>query len=369
MKRIAIFCDGTWNRPDAKEPTNVYELYKATRQVAMDGKVQLPKYIPGVGTGFGMAGFQAGWDRVRGGAFGIGVTRNIENAYRFLAEQYAPGDEIYIFGFSRGAFTARSLAGMIRASGLPPNELTHRVGEALRRYRRPDRVTLPDTHESHRFRARFSPDYVTSEKESRWRDINGFEDGALIKIRYLGIWDTVGALGVPGHLRVLAALLNGGHRFHDLSLSASVEAARHAVALDEKRKLFPPTLWDNLGDLNREDEAGARRYRQEWFPGDHGSVGGGGDIKGLSHIALRWVAAGAAEQGLDFDWVRLQSFMQHEDVQAPLVNKSGEADWMTRLMRLVPLDRPSEFKIQSWEISEAAQQRHKQDPSYRPELF
>ena len=119
MKRFAIFCDGTWNRPNAAKTTNVYQLYRATKRVAPDGVVQLPTYVPGVGTGYGLSGAAKAADVVLGGVFGVGVMRNIKRAYRFLAEHYVAGDEIYIFGFSRGAFTARSLAGMIRASGFP----------------------------------------------------------------------------------------------------------------------------------------------------------------------------------------------------------------------------------------------------------
>lgn len=369
MKRIAIFCDGTWNQPEMRNPTNVYELFKATRQVAMDGVVQLPKYIPGVGTGHGMAGFAKNWDKLRGGMFGAGVTRNIMNAYRFIAEQYAPGDQIYIFGFSRGAFTARSLAGLIRASGLPPNEQVHRAGEALRRYRSSAPSTAADTHASHRFRARYSPGLATSQDEIRWRDIHGFDEPDLLSITYVGVWDTVGAMGVPGHFKYLAWLFNGNHGFHDTMLARCVMSARHAVSIDEARRTFPPTLWGNLNILNQDDPEHGRKYQQVWFPGDHGSVGGGGDIKGLSSIALRWVAAGGADQGLDFDWSRLAELMAREDVTVPLINKKGPPGLMTKLMRMNALDRPSEYPIESWELSEAARERHAKDPSYRPELF
>jgi hypothetical protein len=167
---------------DARYPTNVYKLHLATLQTSLKGVVQLPKYIPGVGTGFGMSGVAARWDKIRGGLFGAGVTRNIMIAYRFLAEQYEAGDEIYIFGFSRGAFTARSLAGLIRSSGLPPNHLSYRVPEALRRYRDSSASTKPGTESSHRFRLQFSPELATSETERDWRVAQGHPRPHLLNI-------------------------------------------------------------------------------------------------------------------------------------------------------------------------------------------
>ena len=361
MKRIAIFCDGTWNRPDAQNPTNVFKLHKATRLTGMDGVSQLPKYIPGVGTGFGMTGLRARFDRIQGGLFGTGVTRNIMIAYRFLTEFYAPGDEIYIFGFSRGAFTARSLAGMIRASGLPPHDRVHRAGEALQRYRDRHHETKPDAPESWAFRRDFSPGIVTSEAERDWR--NRQQPGSnphLLSITYLGVWDTVGAMGVPGHYRLLARAFNTRHEFHDAQLSRSVLAARHAVAIDERRRTFMPTLWENLADLNFDDPERARNYRQFWFPGDHGSVGGGGDIAGLSNISLRWIAEGAAAQGLDFDWIELNKLKQQEEYTAPLHNQSAPASLTARLLRRSAVDRAGPDAV--WDVSTPARARWHHTP-------
>ena len=135
---------------------------------------------------------------------------------------------------------------------------------------------------------------VTGEAEAAWRAERGLPAGGMLRIGYLGIWDTVGALGVPGHLR-LAPLLNRGLGFHDTALSPLVAAARHAVAIDERRRSFPPTLWDNLDALNA--AAGAEVYAQRWFPGDHGSVGGGGAVTALSDDALAWVAGGRGGGG------------------------------------------------------------------------
>lgn len=231
MKRIAIFCDGTWNTPDAPDPTNVFHLHSMARRTASDGVTQILKYIPGVGTGFGKSGWRKRLDKITGGVFGVGVTKNILAAYTFLAEQYEPGDEIYVFGFSRGAFTARSLVGLIRASGLPRHTEAHRVGEALRRYRDSDPDTKPSSDKSHEFRLGFSPDVVTSEKEADCRAAQGHPAKPLLTVTYLGIWDTVGALGIPGYYKALAGVFNRSQGFHDTQLSSMVMAARHAVSI------------------------------------------------------------------------------------------------------------------------------------------
>lgn len=368
MKRIAIFCDGTWNRPDARYPTNVYKLHAAARQTAADGVTQILKYVPGVGSGFGKTGLAKAWDRFVGGAFGIGVTDNIMTGYRFLAEQYEPGDEIYIFGFSRGAFTARSLAGMLRASGLPPHAQAHRVGEALRRYRSDAEETKPGSDASHEWRLEYSPYVATSREEIAWRIRRGEPAPHLLSITYLGVWDTVGAMGIPGHYRWLAKILNGSHGFHDTRLSRSVMSARHAVSIDETRKTFPPTLWDNLGGLNTDDPGFERSYRQVWFPGDHGSVGGGGDIVGLSNIALAWVAEGAVAQGFGFDKAVLAAHAAKEDHTVPLHNQSAPPSWLTRLLRRDVLNRVGKYAPPFiWDVSRSARRRWQDMPGYRPE--
>ncbi|MBY6152999.1 DUF2235 domain-containing protein [Vannielia litorea] len=383
MKRIAIFCDGTWNTPDAPFPTNVFHLHKMAIRTAEDGTTQILKYIPGVGTGFGKTGWRKRLDKVTGGVFGVGVTKNILAGYTFLIEQYEPGDEIYVFGFSRGAFTARSLVGLLRASGLPRHTEAWKAPEALKRYRDDDPATKPSSEESHRFRLGYSPDVVTSEKEEDWRRAQGHPVPPRLTVTYLGIWDTVGALGIPSYYKWLAQVFNHSQGFHDTQLSSMVMAARHAVSLDERRKAFPPTLWGNLGELNRENPERKRAYQQLWFAGDHGSVGGGGDIDGLSNITLRWVVEGAQEQGLEFDPTALAVFAAEEDPLEPsLFNKSSKPGFFTRMLRKRVLDRVGRMEVPdpatggtvevaigpefAWNISEPARQRYNALPGYRP---
>ncbi len=337
MKRIAIFCDGTWNRSDAPEPTNVVKLSLAVDHTARkDDRPQQVIYMPGVGSGRGSTGFARWSDKVLGGALGWGMTENIEEAYRHLAFSYEPGDDIFVFGFSRGAFTARSLAGLIRSCGIPSRENVRRIPDAIARYRSRQPDTMPNDPESFIWRLEFSPQRATSPEEVSWRRKQG-SASELLEIAYLGIWDTVGSMGIPGYLP-FAPSLNRRHRFHDAALSRMVKSARHAVAIDERRRNFLPTLWDNLDRLN-----GANTdlpYRQQWLPGDHGSVGGGGDITALSDIALRWIAEGAELAGLGLDPVTLAAIEKNGDPMGALHNRRiARSGVFNSVMNAFPVDR------------------------------
>lgn len=316
MKRIAIFCDGTWNRADAATPTHVVRLAQSVAPVGAQGAAQVVLYIPGVGVGQGVTWAARASDRIMGGAFGWGLDARIVEAYRALIFTFEPGDEVFIFGFSRGAYTARSLAGLIRSAGIPPATATNRIPEAMEMYRARGPDTHPDSEASMLFRAGLSPDTPTSEAERDWRKARWMEDRAALSIAYLGVYDTVGALGLPGFLGALPRLVNRRYAFHDMELSRSVRAARHAVAVDERRRHFPPALWSNLGRLNGARTAAAARYRQEWFPGNHGIVGGSGRAPALSAFATDWIAQGAKDEGLMFRSDRLARFTDCADATA-----------------------------------------------------
>ncbi|ARE40041.1 Peptidoglycan binding domain protein [Rhodovulum sp. P5] len=370
MKRIAIFCDGTWNRADAPHGTNVVKLAQALEPVADDGIFQELFYVQGVGTGRGSGAFTRLIDRLGGGAFGWGLTENVEEAYRHLTFSHRPGDEIFIFGFSRGAYTARSLAGLIRASSIPPAGCTDKIPQAIDRYRSRLKSTHPDHVESFKFRHRLNPALTTSEKEEEWRRDNGLEPGTPIKIRYLGVWDTVGALGLPGHYGMLARMVNAKYDFHDTDLSRLVLSARHAVAVDERRATFPPALWDNLDSLNdrRADRDTPAPYRQEWFPGTHGSVGGGGDICVLSNAALTWIAEGATDAGLKFEPDAMATYAQDQDPSGPLDNKSvKQAGVFSSIMTLNERDRAGPDRADRVHASTRA--RWCALPGYRPKTL
>ena len=263
MKRLLLLCDGTWDRATRKSPTNVDKLAGALADAgtAADGRSipQLHTYIPGVGTSF--------FDRLPGGLFGVGISGKIKAGYRWICEHYEPGDELFLFGFSRGAFTARSCAGLIRNAGvLRPDELQS-VDDAYRLYRSRGAAEHPDGEAARRFRADHSFDPVP--------------------IRFIGVWDTVGALGIPG---VPARLARGWWGFHDLKLSSSVEYAFQALAIDEHRRPYRPTPWEHQAHSTHQT------LRQVWFTGTHGDVGGGYTDPSLSEIALMWMVGQAIGQ-------------------------------------------------------------------------
>lgn len=327
MKRIAIFIDGTFNRTDWQHPTNVVRLSRCVKH--FDRKTdtaQMVIYSPGVGSGRGNTALGRKLDRVFGGSLGWGLLDIIGETYRNLVIAYEQGDEVYIFGFSRGAFAARSLAGMIRSSGIAPRSHLGRIPEAVARYVSRAPETHPEHPHSFAFRADFAPDTATSRAEFNWRRKMGDQTAIQLTLPYLGVWDTVGALGLPAFLP-FADRFNAQYQFHDTVLSSLVLSARQAVALDERRKTFPPHLWSNLADLNaRCDTNGPRKapaYLQQWFAGDHGSVGGGGSRIGLSSIAMHWVAMGAEDAGLALNWEDFDRQAHRFDIMEPTISKFG----------------------------------------------
>lgn len=344
MKRIVIACDGTWNRAEAPRPTNVVKVAQAVLPQAPDGAAQLTLHLDGVGAGRGASALGRGVDRALGGAFGLGLMAVLGDAYRALVFNHAPGDAIFLFGYSRGAFLARSLAGLIRTAGVVERDAVAAVPEALELYRRRGPGAAPKDAAAQAFRMRHSGGATPPQ------------------IAYLGVWDTVGALGVPGHLRI-AALANRGLRFHDTVLSRHVRAARHAVAVDERRRAFPPTLWDNLATLNGGGADGP--YQQRWFPGDHGSVGGGGSSAQLSDDAALWVIEGAQAAGLAFDPEALDRLAAGRDCRGPLV--AARPGLLGALLGYNRADRIGPAAMA--ELAPATVARWRADPAYRPQAL
>ena len=373
MKRIGIFCDGTWQSSDSKELSNVMRLAQALMAKAPDGVTQEVYYVAGVGTGHGKDRLSAGLDKYTGGALGWGLDITIETAYRALMSAYEPGDEVFVFGFSRGAYTARSLVGLIRRAGIMLPGREPLIKEAMRLYRtRDDPRTKPDSPEMMRFRADHAPGTATSLDELEWRRRNGRPVPAgRFRVAFLGVWDTVGALGVPGHFTT-APLFNRKYQFHDTDLSSMVRTARHAVAVDERRLSFAPTLWTNLAQLNRA-EVGAgtdaelaarsvevRPYLQEWFPGDHGSVGGGNLRTGLSAYACEWMAEGATRAGLAFAPEKLDAIRAQRRIGDPLLSMTQS--WLSRFWRMGDREGPDDPR----DVSKAARERTTAFRDYAP---
>jgi uncharacterized protein (DUF2235 family) len=328
-KRLVLCCDGTWNKADQASnghpcPTNVVKL--AYRVAKRDGDIpQVIFYDQGVGTGNVL-------DRWSGGALGEGLDDNIFDAYRFLIANYEVDDEIYLFGFSRGAFTVRSIAGMIRKCGIVKRTSINQYAPAMHMYR--DSSIHPDSAPAKSFKASHS--------------CCPHDD---VPIRFIGVWDTVGALGIP--LRGLRGLTRRKHVFHDTEVSKTVQSARHALAIDEHRAPFEPTLWMEKPKPNQTVE-------QVWFPGVHSDVGGGYAEPELSDIALQWMLAEAKASGLALD----------ADVLAgrPLApNPAGKMhDSKTGFYNLTKgVDRPIGIGG-TQAVHPSALQRWDSDPRYRP---
>ncbi len=274
-KRLVVCCDGTWDEPDRKAgsapcPSNVVKF--AALVPPTDGNIeQRLLYHNGIGS------TDKAIQHLIDGATGRGITRVLVDCYRWLIRNFEPGDELYFFGFSRGAYTARSLAGFVRNSGIlrPNNE--DRLGEALALYRSREARTAPRAAASRLFRQSYSWSMVTP-------------------IQCVGVWDTVGSLGVPNTMfqGILKHVFRVNREFHDTDLSSTIAYAFHAVAIDEARNPFLPTLWTQT-DAGR---SAGQHLEQVWFPGFHSDVGGGADNSAVSDVALGWMVERASTAGL-----------------------------------------------------------------------
>ena len=271
-KRLIILCDGTWNRAEnidhrKRKPTNVMKMVRAIKPLTTDNTVQVTYYDEGVGNHWGL-------DRFLGGGLGLGLSKNVIEDYRFLLYNYEPGDALFLFGFSRGAYTVRSLAGLIQYIGLLPKKEDFYVPEAYALYRqRPAQGQPQETWQQH----------IGAFRTTHY--------ARAIPVHFVGVWDTVGALGVP--LSLFSVFNRRHYLFHDSSLGSCIQHAFQALAVDEQRKTFRPTLWENV--------SASQVLEQRWFAGVHTNVGGGYDKDGLANIPLHWLKSKAIECGLEVD--------------------------------------------------------------------
>jgi len=255
-RRLIGCCDGTWNAPDRYgHTTNVVRLVRAIKSYSDQGISQIVYYHPGVGTGNAL-------DHWIGGATGIGLSENVRSAYAFFVDNYQDGDEIFLFGFSRGAYTARSVAGMMAHIGLLRKHHMENFDEVWDYYRLPEEER--DKKEA-KFLGKF-PDRVTRTE---------------LTIRCIGVWDTVGALGIPN-----SRFCQKEFRFHDTNLGPRVEHAYQALAIDEERRPFEPAIWHPNANPTV-----VQKVEQVWFPGVHSNIGGGYPEHILSDATLFWMAA------------------------------------------------------------------------------
>lgn len=285
-----------------KELTNVCKLWHATKDV--DQAHQITSYDAGVGAP------DADWWRwgynLVSRATGLGISRNIKDCYNALIEFYDPGDHIFLFGFSRGAYTVRSVGGLLSLCGIPTRDAkgyNPRTNAAAREALVEEAVEKVYKH------------YGSDEKKAERLEL-----GATYRAAYasdpavpyfIGVWDTIRALGIPGS----SGLVVWRHAFHDASLNPKVCYARQALSIDENRKIFAPVIW-NEWEETPEDKARGR-IKQVWFPGVHSDVGGGYPETGLSDLALDWMVkeATAVEHPLIVDITKLNLQPSHKGMQ------------------------------------------------------
>ena len=277
-KRLIICCDGTWNWPNQKgNPTNVVKMVRAIRLADDFGVPQIVFYDTGVGTGNLL-------DRIAGGLFGVGLADNVKQAYGFVVDNYQPGDELFLFGFSRGAHTVRSLGGLIGLIGLIPKQHMDEFPQAWAYYRTPPQARTETQRRE--FLARFPED--AQPRKTR--------------IDFIGVWDTVGTMGIPmGPLRMIG---QRRYRFHNTNLGDNVARAFQALALDEHRRAFAPAIWKREAGLKERLKGYGIEQQileQTWFVGAHSNVGGGYPDTGLSDQAFGWMARRAMRYGLALD--------------------------------------------------------------------
>jgi uncharacterized protein (DUF2235 family) len=335
FKRIVVCCDGTWGTPDQSHsgrpaPTNVTKFALGVDATARseDGAEieQRVFYHRGVGTGT--------QNRFVGGAFGAGLSLDVLAAYRIVMANFQPGDDVYLVGFSRGAYTARSTAGLIRNAGILRRRFRNRLPEAYALYRDRTPNTNPRSVEATLFRRSFSHE---------------------TRIHCIAVWDTVGALGIPATGLPLIDRLNRRWEFHDTELSTTVDNAFQALAIDEARKPFAPTLW------RQQENGSGQRLEQVWFAGTHGDVGGGGADAALSDIALQWIIERTKECGLVFrPDANVQRANAANDFAAP-IRESRTGFWKLLPAYVRPIGTQAHERI-----AESVVSRHQLDSAYCP---
>jgi uncharacterized protein (DUF2235 family) len=316
-KRIAYCADGTWD--NSGKNTNVYQIFKAMKTTAD----QVPYYDDGVGSD------GQPLEKLAGGAFGLGLFQKIKDGYTKIAQVYEQGDEVFLFGFSRGAYTARCLAGMIAICGLPTANFTDDVVEtAFQAYRNKDQRAAILAH------------------------LNQTCALFAAKLSMVGVWDTVGSLGIPAIFGGVSPLIYG---FLDTSLHPNVLHAYHALAIDERRSEFPATLWTTC--------APGQTLEQVWFCGVHCDVGGSypddPDGTALSDLTLGWMVSKAAALGVDFDSTVAAKYAVAMDPKYALDTKHESWNLLWAFPKRRAIDAEST-------IANSVFVRSEHDSSYRP---
>ena len=312
MANIVICADGTWNRPERlgrdEYPTNVLNLARwVAPRGGIKGKVNCVEQV--VFYDWGVGSYH---DKYRGGGIGYGLEKNIMDCYRFLVHNYNEGDEVYLFGFSRGAYTVRSLCGMINNCSILKSIEGHRIEEAFSIYK--NKKYKPQGQYSRSWRKR----YAVADR---------------VNIHFVGVWDTVGAMGLPF---TIFGLIEDKDNFYDREIGKNIVTARHAMALDEFRADFEPTIWVEKSCVD---------IKQVWFAGSHCDVGGSykPDKEGrtLSDIPMAWLMKEAQKKGLSFD-------KKIDDIAyEPLARKNNEYKGKYKLLGKLQREIPAPDDIKT----------------------
>jgi uncharacterized protein (DUF2235 family) len=289
-KKIILLSDGTGNSAAQVWRTNVWRMFQA---IDLKGDMQIAAYDDGVGTSSFLP-----W-AILGGAFGVGLQRNVIELYKFLCRNYQSGDQIYGFGFSRGAFTIRLLIGLVLDQGLvnfaDEAELHRNAKIAYRAYRREN-----DSPWNLQY-----PFRLVRVLYDRWVHKYRANQRPITSVEFLGLWDTVAAYGLP-----IVEMTRGVDKWlwplalPDQEFNPAIKKARHALAIDEERQTFYPVLW-NENSINTKSNGTKRstdseQLLQVWFSGVHSNVGGGYPDDAMANVSLAWMLAEAKATGLVF---------------------------------------------------------------------
>ena len=325
-KRIVICADGTWSRPEKNPkkdfPTNVLKLARAIQPIDNEGVAQQVFYDWGIGSYY---------DPIIGGATGKGLHKNIMDDYRYIVQNYSPGDELYLFGFSRGAYTIRCLCGMINNCGILKRPEAPLIQEAFDLYKKSGKAFAPKGEKSIKFRNQ----HAHEKKE----------------VKFVGVWDTVGAMGIPISF---LGLFDDKDEFYDTKIGSNVTIARHALAIDEQRVDFKPTIW-----LPREH----MDIQQVWFAGAHCDIGGNykpdKDGTVLSDNALAWMIREAEKAGL-----KIEDHLPDIIKENPLAKLHKSRRHFYRIKEAY--ERPIDHSKGEVLIHESVKTRWEHDRKYRP---
>ncbi len=326
-KNIVVFSDGTGQEGGKGASTNIYKLFnmiedRTSKQVAF--------YDRGLGTG---------WRRLSGNIGGAGISKNIMECYMFIFENYEAGDQIYLFGFSRGAATVRSLTSFIHYFGIMPKSRPELIKQAYKIYK------YKDENERKEKANEFVSKYHTM-----WT-----------RIKFLGCFDTVAALGLP--IKTFSVLIDKvpafQHTFQNFKLNKTVENAYQALAIDDERETFHPLLWDT-------DVLPYQSIKQVWFCGMHTDVGGGYDEQELSDIPLVWMKDMAINHGLII--YPSHSVSIHGDVNGQMHNSRGErwTKYFRQKQRSWDTSRTDKPIVHESVLRRSNNESNKSTPPYKP---